>query len=612
MPYLDSNQTKTAMKNLFILIFLCTTYVCYSQTNSIDSTSRTARRFIDPSDPLEQPNVDPNWDWTQCCSGHTMYYSLNGSTPTRLDNVQVPFYTNGHPLADAANNDLKDMWQQDGWMLVYKDFGTSVTAPPYPFFALYNKYKGTLRVMIYNSASLLNTYFKVTLSFRSSSPKSAIFAFAENRYNLQYLNSYDANATQVAITKVNQGQGWIHGDFILTGYVPDLNTSTVLHLDVKALNETQLTAEGSLTLDEVLASSPGGNDFNGNFVEGVNKGYKAYKDVNTAAKDLGKSSSGIGSVFGLFSAFTEVVKFVEFLISGKSESSGREPLSFKGSTKINGTLTTAFQVLEYDFAMFGSMPNLPDYYRPLQSIPWGVVNVVNALQPSCQTTEYGPYECEFSPGNMVYDYNTRCYGPSIDYVSNHASLGMQLISVQAMPIFYSGADNNLGFENVSTVPQNANYGYSNSNGCYGNLGERMATSIGIKFEYEILSPTKNYDQKLILYKQYHFQDNSGNRLAVYEAKSDEKENIHLFPNPFKEKVRIVFNAPKESIVEVNLFDIRGNKVQSYQVDKPFASGVRHFEWDGKSSSGVQLPSGLYIAEIKVDNLRKYTKRIVKQ
>ena len=128
-------------------------------------------RYIPPGD----PNLNAAWDWTVSGTGHTLYYSNNGSTPIQLNNVQLPFFTSGHPLA----TDQKDMYPADGWMLVYRDFGTPTSAPAMPFFALYNKYKGTLRFMYYNANNLAYSAYRAELSFRNPTATAGLMTFTD-------------------------------------------------------------------------------------------------------------------------------------------------------------------------------------------------------------------------------------------------------------------------------------------------------------------------------------------------------------------------------------------------------------------------------------------------
>lgn len=74
--------------------------------------------------PAGDPNLDPSWDWTVTVpgQGHVMYYSPPGG-PIASVSVQSPFRKNGETFF-VYDDALADMYKEDGWMLVYRDFGT--------------------------------------------------------------------------------------------------------------------------------------------------------------------------------------------------------------------------------------------------------------------------------------------------------------------------------------------------------------------------------------------------------------------------------------------------------------------------------------------------------
>jgi hypothetical protein len=345
----------------------------------------------------DDPNLDPTWDWTVSGPGHTMYYSDNGSTPIALYNVQVPFYTSGHPLADAASNDDKDMWPQDGWVLAYRDFGTPTSAPAFPFFALYNKYRGTFRVMIYNAPGIVYSGYKMALSFRSSSPKSALFTFTDPDY--PYLEDYDAGKTEIFVGRVSPYQDWAFGDFSLVGYDPSLDPGAILHLEFDGIDESTLTlASTQFTLNELLdQANPAGGKPSGssNVLAALNSGARTFQDIVEFKKALQDSlndpsttpptpsspwwanlvrnfvSSGVATVAPFVGA---VLGIVTSFIGGKDKAAPREPIHLTGSLKLSGSITITRPSQSIDLALF-SGPLAPDYYRPVQTIPWGVFNL---------------------------------------------------------------------------------------------------------------------------------------------------------------------------------------------------------------------------------------------
>jgi len=104
---------------------------------------QTSASFLPPGD----PDRDPNWDWTQDVLYTLHWQSQEG--PASRQNVPLPYFTNEGPAGvDLTING--DFRREDGWVLVYKDFGTETRPATLPMFLLYNRYHGILRLFYFN------------------------------------------------------------------------------------------------------------------------------------------------------------------------------------------------------------------------------------------------------------------------------------------------------------------------------------------------------------------------------------------------------------------------------------------------------------------------------
>ena len=72
-----------------------------------------------------------------------------------------------------------------------------------------------------------------------------------------------------------------------------------------------------------------------------------------------------------------------------------------------------------------------------------------------------------------------------------------------------------------------------------------------------------------------------------------------FPNPFNPTTDISFNLSEREVVSLKVFDVLGGEVRTL-VDRPCDRGVHHVIWDGMSSAGVRLPSGLYMYRLTAE------------
>ena len=73
-----------------------------------------------------------------------------------------------------------------------------------------------------------------------------------------------------------------------------------------------------------------------------------------------------------------------------------------------------------------------------------------------------------------------------------------------------------------------------------------------------------------------------------------------YPNPFNLSTKIEFSIPENSMVEINLYNILGQKVaQLLNSFQP--AGEYLIEWNGRTSSGQEAPSGVYFYRLEAQN-----------
>ncbi len=600
-----------------LLLFLATTLI-YAQV-PIDQGKRNAR-YMAPGD----PNLNPNWDWTAAGPGHTMYYSENGATPIQLNNVQVPFYTSGHPLADAANNDQKDMWPQDGWMLVYRDFGTPTIAPALPFFALYNKYRGILRFMFYNAPRKEYSAYQVTLKFRDSSPKAALFTFTDK--NKSFLNDYDGNKTESFLGKVTPFQDWAHADFIVAGYDPNLSSDAVFHLELDGIDESAIQLNSTqFTLNELLTqANPGGSKSSFESVkDAVNQGQKFYKSVNTtkkALKEAAEKATGnpwwksralnlsTSTVVSVAPFIGSLLGFVTSFIGGKEKASPSEPMSFEGSLKLEGNIITNRQLIRLDFALTPGNP-VPDLYKPVQPIPWGIFNLTSKAVINITYQRNCYYDGWFNQ-TICEDNNELRVVSNIGYVLN-PSLNMHLVSVREVlmgfygpePYYYTESDfANLVFR-----------GYRDGFGGGTDYDFSMISDVGVELTFKITGPVKNSDDEIVIYKTYPMIVNrtySGNGYrTAFEKGNEENSSLLTYPNPFNTTTEISYNLEKTGKASLKLYTLTGQEVKTFE-DQNEEKGIHSVTWDGTDNTGRILPNGVYFCRVIAGGQIRTTKVVI--
>ena len=84
-----------------------------------------------------------------------------------------------------------------------------------------------------------------------------------------------------------------------------------------------------------------------------------------------------------------------------------------------------------------------------------------------------------------------------------------------------------------------------------------------------------------------------------------------YPNPFNPTTQISYSIPKQDIVEINIYDIKGNIIRTL-VNSTKTSGKYSVTWDAKSDFGKLVPAGLYFYQLKSsDNIQTKKMLLVK-
>jgi hypothetical protein len=70
-----------------------------------------------------------------------------------------------------------------------------------------------------------------------------------------------------------------------------------------------------------------------------------------------------------------------------------------------------------------------------------------------------------------------------------------------------------------------------------------------------------------------------------------------YPNPFNPETTIEFYLPYSTEVQLEIFNILGQKIRTLAADRKIA-GVHQVKWDGNDDTGREVTSGFYIYQLK--------------
>jgi|GEM_PF-2800135 len=437
------------MKKILLLLTLIISVLAQAQKTGTSSNARVMAQG--------DPNLDPNWDWTAVAPdpGHRMYYAGPDGV-IREAFAQSPFRKNGDDYY-VSNGTNPDMFREDGWQLVYRDFGTATGAPHLPFFIIYNKFRGLMRVFVLNVNGYRDDYYEMRLMFRNDSPKPALFTCNDTNPTEKFLNKFNSSGI-LRYIGVNTPGMWYSGEFLLAGFDPNIPSSTVLRLELDGLNSSKIildgsiVANGSVNLEGIITGTGNLSGYYGvqnNSAGLLNGGLKFLLPlagetilsniVRPNADRLIKATEKqkIGPVVDLIG---KTLKNVTGFLGSNKYNYTKMPISLKMSTQelanyagniaiqgtlnLTGTLESLEPIWRADFAL-SNLNQVPGLYKPVRANEWGIVNISSNVLTNeiiSTNTEWQSYVSSTSCSNVCtcgYNFdeygNAQC-GCSEDYI----------------------------------------------------------------------------------------------------------------------------------------------------------------------------------------------------
>jgi len=79
-----------------------------------------------------------------------------------------------------------------------------------------------------------------------------------------------------------------------------------------------------------------------------------------------------------------------------------------------------------------------------------------------------------------------------------------------------------------------------------------------------------------------------------------EDAISNYPNPFNPETNIVFSLPKDGEVQLEIFNIKGQKIKTLLHDQ-IEAGEHSITWNGEDAAGKKVSSGIYLYKLKVND-----------
>ena len=82
-----------------------------------------------------------------------------------------------------------------------------------------------------------------------------------------------------------------------------------------------------------------------------------------------------------------------------------------------------------------------------------------------------------------------------------------------------------------------------------------------------------------------------------------------YPNPFNPTTTLSYELPKESFVDITIYDMLGNVVNNL-VNTNQSSGYKSIQWDATNNQGEPVSAGVYLYKIQAGDFVDTKKMIL--
>jgi len=106
---------------------------------------------------------------------------------------------------------------------------------------------------------------------------------------------------------------------------------------------------------------------------------------------------------------------------------------------------------------------------------------------------------------------------------------------------------------------------------------------------------------------------------AFEYKKDKKEKgeeipkvfscAQNFPNPFSNNTTIKYGLPKDTEVQLEIYNLIGQKVKTL-VNAKQSAGYKSVSWNGETNAGIQAPKGVYFYTFKAGDFKEHRKMVL--
>ncbi|MDP2040595.1 MAG: hypothetical protein Q8S14_15870 [Algoriphagus sp.] len=464
------------MKNVLKLFALLFAFSCNDIASTQDEISEVIDKQRSDSDINARINTTP-------IPTYPLSWETIMDMPHPNLSIRAPWQVGAS--ARISNDAIHDYKNQDGWELVYNTFSPTVASSTL-FFALYNKYRGILRVYYFSKndvSSIYTDYLKGTLILEGSSNTSSPIL---NFVSTSVVDASNKNIFGAVIIPFRSSTNtWFAFDFELA-YDPNMASKTfselAARLNIEGVNITSVNLNG--TIDGELSGQVASSglslsvspNFSGNTTNYVNS------TIINGNSDADKLKIGTILKNGIKSGLTSGLaglasNFLSGIFSKTTSNASVSKMTVDMNQTLTGTFTDELGIVAFSLPFTGNLSPIGNGSHPdvqgifnLTGLPTIKVIKIHQRRLDSSGAEIEPlisYQYELVPGTLNVIWNPSVV-PSLGSVSNQKN---EVVVLDHASITYNGVNETSGSLQVTT-------------GNYVKVGPEPLTPIGIRVSFK--------------------------------------------------------------------------------------------------------------------------------
>jgi hypothetical protein len=136
--------------------------------------------------------------------------------------------------------------------------------------------------------------------------------------------------------------------------------------------------------------------------------------------------------------------------------------------------------------------------------------------------------------------------------------------------------------------------------------ERLNDRVIVEGAYQT---SGDVDVRLVVRGGYETVNSSQGLQKEPEVQMPKSYAFNLFPNPFVRQIHLEYALPRQTEVEIAIFDVMGRRVKTL-AQGVYEAGHYNTVWNVRDDIGRDMAAGVYFVRFEADGCRKYEKVIL--